>query len=1214
MGIWSSKSIKQKVTLALFAGVIYFVAAKMGLRLVFENTNSSPIWPPTGLALAAILLFGIEIWPGIFLGAFFANFLIFQNLHLPLHITVLAGGLTAVGNTLEAVVGVALFHKFYGRGNPFSSLNGTISFIFLCAFLATIISATFGTFTFVAFSGIQVNIPMMWSVWWTGDAIGAIIIVPVFLNWKALKRFRWAPVKIIETVGFFTGLTLYYYLVFILEVPIEYFVIPLLVWSALRFNIFLTSLNILLISIISIYGTVSGHGPFLRHSLTESLAMLQIFTAMIALSTLVLSVILAERKEALQALQINRGRFRALIEGSPIAIAVTRNNLITYANSKFIALFSPNLQTSFVGFSILERIQPEDARSFLSSRQIAASAEFTDEVSFETKAVKLDGSNFPASITTSMVGLDDGFAEMVYVQDITLQKKTEASLRESQQMLQLVFDTIPLGIHWKNRDSVYQGCNRRCAVDAELRSPADIVGKTDFDLPWANFAALYQSRDKEVLITGKPILNYEQPRTSSSGNIYLLRQNKMPLLDIDGTIIGILTVYEDITEWKKTAQALEQSEQNYRELVENTSSIITRWNAKGEMTFINDFGTRFFGYTLEELVGKPVIGTLVPEISSEGENLRELIDNIFSNPEHYKYVINENITKDGARVWIEWRNQASFDEDGNLSDIFSIGLDITERKIAENALLESERRLSTLVSNLPGVAYRCLNDGDWTIEYISQGCYPLTGYMPDDFIMHKVLAYRDIVHPEYRSQLSRDWDIAITNKGTYQGEYPITSRDGELKWVWEQGCAIYANGNDVIALEGFITDITDRKRAVDALGKSETQYRTLFESAQDAIFVLENQIYIDCNPASLRMFACERGDFIGESPLLFSPEFQSDNMPSSVLLHEKMRYAQEGIPQFFEWRHMQLNGTEFDAEVYINQMNIKSKNLLLVLVRDITERKRAERHIQYLVAELQENSITLEKRVVQRTEELAIAKERAESADRLKSAFLATMSHELRTPLNSIIGFTGIILRELAGPLNEEQKKQLRMANNSAQHLLALINDVLDISKIEAGQLEVTFKEFDFAKSIEMVVTTLRPLAEKKQLELKLLMPPVSLPLESDKRRVEQVFLNLINNAIKFTDHGCVAVTVEIDGNTLRTKIVDTGIGIHKDNLEHIFEPFKQVDSGLSRVHEGTGLGLSICRALLQKLNGNITIESTLGYGTSVFVSIPIKSGVLHEV
>ena len=283
---------------------------------------------------------------------------------------------------------------------------------------------------------------------------------------------------------------------------------------------------------------------------------------------------------------------------------------------------------------------------------------------------------------------------------------------------------------------------------------------------------------------------------------------------------------------------------------------------------------------------------------------------------------------------------------------------------------------------------------------------------------------------------------------------------------------------------------------------------------------------------------------------------------------------------------------------------------ILSVGTDITERKRAEEEIRQLHEDLQRYAAELERRVDERTAELAVARDRAEAADRLKSAFLASMSHELRTPLNSIIGFTGIILQGLAGPLNPEQNKQLEMVRGSARHLLALINDVLDISKVEAGQLEVTCEPFDLRASIEKAAGGVKLLAQKKALDLQVELAPEIGAWASDQRRVEQILINLLNNAIKFTEHGQVTLKAEIVRSTLRISVTDTGIGIDPDDFQKLFHPFRQIDTGLARNHEGTGLGLAICRRLAELLGGEIRVESEWGKGSTFTVVLPVKGGV----
>jgi PAS domain S-box-containing protein len=306
------------------------------------------------------------------------------------------------------------------------------------------------------------------------------------------------------------------------------------------------------------------------------------------------------------------------------------------------------------------------------------------------------------------------------------------------------------------------------------------------------------------------------------------------------------------------------------------------------------------------------------------------------------------------------------------------------------------------------------------------------------------------------------------------------------------------------------------------------------------------------------------------------------------------------------WQGELLNkrkdGSEFP--IYLRTTIILDKaNQPVALVgvsNDITRQKSEER-------ELKLHRDHLEELVKQRTAELEIEKENAQSADRLKSAFLATMSHELRTPLNSIIGFSGILMQERPGPLNYEQKKQLGMVQSSAKHLLSLINDVLDISKIEAGQLKLNIELFNVPEVIMKAVETNKPLAEKKNIQINVSISQEVSDIVSDKLRVQQVSINLINNAIKFTDSGSVSIECLKSNNFVIIKVKDSGIGIEKNQIGLLFKPFTQVDTGLTRKHEGTGLGLSICKKLLDMLNGSIEVESEFGTGSIFTVKLPIN-------
>lgn len=249
----------------------------------------------------------------------------------------------------------------------------------------------------------------------------------------------------------------------------------------------------------------------------------------------------------------------------------------------------------------------------------------------------------------------------------------------------------------------------------------------------------------------------------------------------------------------------------------------------------------------------------------------------------------------------------------------------------------------------------------------------------------------------------------------------------------------------------------------------------------------------------------------------------------------------------------------------------------------------------------------MEKRIEERTEELSLAMHKAQVADMLKSAFLATMSHELRTPLNSVIGFTGILLRQMPGPLNDEQKKMLSIVQNSARHLLSLINDVLDISKIEAGELELHMKEIELVPIIEDVFALINPQAEEKGLELNLRVSDHPRFITVDERRFEQVLINLMGNAVKFTFQGKITLSYYAENNFLILRIEDTGIGIPNEMLSKLFQPFMQVDMGIDRKFEGTGLGLFISRKIIEMMGGSIEVQSEPDKGSCFTITLPLS-------
>jgi PAS domain S-box-containing protein len=395
--------------------------------------------------------------------------------------------------------------------------------------------------------------------------------------------------------------------------------------------------------------------------------------------------------------------------------------------------------------------------------------------------------------------------------------------------------------------------------------------------------------------------------------------------------------------------------------------------------------------------------------------------------------------------------------------------------------------------------------------------------------------------------------------------------------------------------------LANQRKDHEYIMEQEEKYRLLFDNSLDAIILssLDGEI-LAANRSACQIFRKSEEELVGSTR---DTVVDMSDPRISAGLEERSRTGRFSG----EWTFIRKNGQKFPGEISLALYKDGSgRDRSGIIIRDVTERKLAESALQDREMQLRKLNNALEQRVAERTAELQAALEKVRETDRLKSVFLTTMSHELRTPLNSIIGFTGVLAQGLAGPINEEQTKQLGMIRQSSRHLLNLINDVLDLSRIEAGQLTVSPSYFDLRLAIDEVFRITMPSAQAKNLGLSVSMDPHIGMIYSDKRRVEQVLINLVNNAIKFTEKGEIKVTCSTSGDQLLIAVSDTGIGIDQASITDIFNPFHQVDMGLNRRHEGSGLGLSISKNLMILLGGDIQVQSEPGKGSTFQITIPV--------
>ncbi|WP_255604274.1 CHASE domain-containing protein [Oscillochloris sp. ZM17-4] len=433
----------------------------------------------------------------------------------------------------------------------------------------------------------------------------------------------------------------------------------------------------------------------------------------------------------------------------------------------------------------------------------------------------------------------------------------------------------------------------------------------------------------------------------------------------------------------------------------------------------------------------------------------------------------------------------------------------------------------------------------------------------------------------------RSWRVIVTSAPTYAAtRRTLTPMAALLIGTVVSGWVAYA--------------LAQRQQAAETLRRSEERYRALIEKSAITFSLISADGKVLYNsPNYERGLGYQPGERVGGNAFgLVHP----DDMPQIIVLFGEV-LANLGASRTVEyrahhkdgsWRWMESTGTNLLAEPAVGAV--------VVNMRDITDRKHREEEIRELNSEL-------ERRVAARTADLSQLNAELTRALRTKDEFLATMSHELRTPMNGILAFSEMLAEQIAGPLNERQMRSVRQIEVSGRHLLTLINDILDLSKIEAGQMDVSMETHHIAEICEVSMHFVREIAVRKGLQLSFTCNDTAALMEIDAKRLKQILVNLLGNAIKFTPEGGqvrLDVVADAERGAVAFAVADTGIGVAPEDMGRLFQPFTQLDAGLDRQHEGTGLGLALVRRLVDLLGGSVRVESAgAGQGCQFTVELP---------
>lgn len=681
-----------------------------------------------------------------------------------------------------------------------------------------------------------------------------------------------------------------------------------------------------------------------------------------------------------------------------------------------------------------------------------------------------------------------------------------------------------------------------------------------------------------------------------------------------GTILASFS-YESIKAIQ-FAQTLKESEVEYRSTVNNLLIGVVVHSKDSKILLCNPEASHILGLSIEEIIGKTAkdpVWHFVYEDESRMQPEDYPVSRVISTQKPIINYVIGIIRPDKKHItWVNVNATPIFSENrGSLEKVVINFQDITHRKRMEKTLQVNEERYRTLVANIPGVAFRCFNDQDWTIEFISKEIENLSGYPVSDFIRNKIRPFASIIHPDDIDKVRTIINESITQNKTFAVEYRIKCANKQWKWVYERGQAVMSDGPEPIFFDGVIMDVTEQKQYEQALLEKEQLLTKIAGNYPNSyICIIEKDLSISFTSGQ---------ELVNQN--ISAEQFNKQTM-QKVLYDHQLNTAGHITNTF--------KGMECTFEVLTNKHSLLFRTVplanetgkidrILAVAENITERKKDQDELRKQVKMYQvlsekhqaqnEKLINSLNTIQQINKDLKKAKEKAEESEKLKSAFLANISHEIRTPMNAIMGFAEIL--KLGDMKQEDIFNYSDIIFNNSVHLLNLISDIVDFSKIEANHVTIVKRDININQLLNDLRINTQQLLQnysKTQIEVKLetQFNDKDANILTDDVKLRQVLLNLLNNAVKFSNKGTILFGYKLlNKKSLQFFVKDEGKGIPKVMQSKVFERFIQIKDNETFHLSGAGLGLAISRTLVQKLGGEIHLESQVGKGSEFSFTLP---------
>jgi PAS domain S-box-containing protein len=651
-----------------------------------------------------------------------------------------------------------------------------------------------------------------------------------------------------------------------------------------------------------------------------------------------------------------------------------------------------------------------------------------------------------------------------------------------------------------------------------------------------------------------------------------VRCNGGPLNAPDGRLLGAVMVMHDVTGRREAEQVLAAERMRMANVIEAADLGTGEWRFDtGEVVF-NERWAAQLGHRLEELQPTTLTTWMDRLHPDDVQGASTLLKQHLRGETRYYEVVLRLRHRDGHWVWIQHRGKViEFGADGRPLRMYGIFADVTQAHQQREAVRQSEARFRDMVATLPGVVYRCRNDADWSMMYMSSGVEALTGYPPHELVDNRTRTFASLIHPD---DLPATYAVAeaLANQLPFELTYRIRHAQGHWLWVREKGRGAYDSAGQLLHLGGFIWDVTDRLAAERALADSAQYQRALIDNVVDGIVTVDEEGRIESfNRAAQLIFGHAEADVMG-SPMsrLIPPQDDDSQAPAQDLVRQWGALDEQALGARREMEARRANGEAFPIELAVSAVYREGVRKYVGVIRDITELKRNER---------------------------------------MKNEFVSMVSHELRTPLTSIAGSLGLITGGALGPVPPLLDNMLRIASQNSKRLSQLINDLLDMDKLIAGKMSFHLAEHALPPLLQEAVQTMQGYAEQHRVGVKVLVgnDADAAVVQVDPLRLQQVLSNFLSNAIKFSPP---ASTVQLrlamrEGRAV-VSVKDEGPGIPDEFRAQLFTKFSQADSSDRRQKGGTGLGLAITKELVERMGGTVGFESTPGLGATFWFELPL--------